>query len=63
MDPTSVSATPINVAAAYDATMARKAMSQQRLEGEAALLLIQAAQLTPQAQTLLPLDATISVRV
>jgi hypothetical protein len=65
MEPTATSGVPLNVAAAYEATMARRAIGQQRAEGEAALRLIQAAALvTPQAQgASLPIDATISVRV
>jgi hypothetical protein len=65
MEPTNGSAPP-NVAAAYEATMVRRGLVQQRVEGEEALRLIQAAALAPQgpqlAQTL-PLNATFSVRV
>lgn len=48
--------------AVYEALVARRAMSQQRLEGEAALRLIEGAP-AGQAQRALPADATISIRV
>ena len=63
MDPTSASGATSGLTAVYAAAMERHALGQQRVEGDQALRLIQAALVTPQLPTMLPLDATFSVRV
>ncbi|MEP6653503.1 MAG: hypothetical protein ABJA82_09110 [Myxococcales bacterium] len=50
-----------DVGAAYEATMARRARDQERLEGAQATRLIDAA--AAPTPTVLPSDATFSVRV
>jgi hypothetical protein len=51
----------IDVGAAYEATMARRTRDQERVEGAQATQLIEAA--AAPAPTLLPPNATFSVRV
>lgn len=50
--------------AAYEALMAERANSQQKVDGANAVRLVEAAQIAPvvAAQQLLPPDATISIR-
>ena len=60
MDPTSACA--LAPSAVYEATMARRSTDQQRVEGAAALRLIDAAMPSGQQSHILPPGATISVR-
>jgi hypothetical protein len=63
VNPTSASTS--SSTAAYEAAMASRANDQQRLDGAAALRLIEAASSAGQdggARRPLPLDATISIR-
>ena len=53
---------PTAYPAVYEALVARRAMSQQRLEGEAALRLIEGTA-ADQGGRPLPPDATVSIRV
>jgi hypothetical protein len=60
MDPTSACA--LDPRAVYEATIARRSTDQQRVEGAAALRLIDAATPSAQSSQVLPPGATISVR-
>ncbi|MES1172217.1 MAG: hypothetical protein ABUL77_03180 [Bacteroidota bacterium] len=55
-----------NVGAAYQAAMASRSNSQQKIDGDNAIRLVEAAQLVPTANAnanrALPPDATISIR-
>jgi len=53
-----------NVGAAYEAQMAVRAKDQQKVEGDAAVRLVEASQVAPgaSANRPMPLDATISIR-
>jgi hypothetical protein len=62
MDPTSASAPSSDTAIAYEATMARRAQDQQRVEGAAALRLIEGSVSPGGEARPLPPDATISIR-
>jgi hypothetical protein len=60
MDPTSACA--LDPRAVFEATMAQRSTDQQRVEGAAALRLIDAAMPSSRPSQILPPDATISVR-
>jgi hypothetical protein len=63
MDPISGTGPQVDTVAVYEALVARRAMTQQRVEGQAALRLIETAVAPSQTQGTLPPDATISLRV
>ena len=62
MDATSACSSSPDTGIVYEAAMARRAQDQQRVEGAAALRLIEASTGAGSARPLPP-DATISIRV
>jgi hypothetical protein len=63
MDPISATGTQMDTVALYQALIARRAMSQQRIEGQEAVRLIETAIAPSRSDAVLPPGATISLRV